>query len=151
MRRGPPPRKRSSTKAPSPCAAHHRRPSAGAEMTPTDELRSLLEREQRRPHGDSTHVVLRPVDRVDDPAASSGAGVGLPVLLAQDRVAGVELGEPRADRLLSRAVRLGDRRQVRLRVHHEVLREEPIHRDRVCDIRQGERKVEIGGHAAAWY
>ena len=53
--------------APEPRAAHQRRPRAGAETTATWHTTPTLEGEQRRPDGNSAHVVLRPVDRVDDP------------------------------------------------------------------------------------
>ena len=53
---------------PSPRAAHHRRPSAGADTTPTITPRSAMgERDQRRPHRDAADEAGRPVDRVDDP------------------------------------------------------------------------------------
>ncbi len=48
----------------------------------------LLEGQQRRPHRDPAHVVLGPVDRVDDPAPPALGCFGRAVLLAHDRVAG---------------------------------------------------------------
>ena len=63
----------------------------------------------------------------------------------------MQLGEALADRFLDGAVRLGHGRQIRLGVDHEILGQEPIHRDDIRDVRQGEREIEVGGHVAAWY
>ena len=50
-----------------PRTAHQRRRERRRRDDPEDELAVLLERDQRRPHGDPAHVVLGAVDRVDDP------------------------------------------------------------------------------------
>ena len=152
MRRGP---------AAAQAVVGHERALAAGRPPPAPERRrrdhtdhklvSLLQCQQRRPDGDPADVVLRAVDRIDDPAASAGAGLGLPVLLAKDRVAGVPLGEALADRFLDGAIRFGDRRQIRLGLDHEIVGLEAIHRDRVRHVSQGERKIEIVGHGAGWY
>ena len=59
--------------APVPCAAHQRRPSAGADDQPDDHLVALHERDERGPHRHAADEVLRAVDRVDDPAARAVA------------------------------------------------------------------------------
>jgi hypothetical protein len=72
-------------------------------------------------------------------------------LLAEDGVARMPFGEARPDRLFDGAVRLGDGGEVGLGIHDQIVGEEPIHRDRVRDVSEGEREIEVSRHAAAWY
>ena len=55
-------------KAPPPRVAHQRRPSIGADTTPSTSSPSSSSAEQRRPRRRAPQVRLRAVDRVDDPA-----------------------------------------------------------------------------------
>ena len=107
----------------------------------------LLERDQRRPHGNPARVVPRPVDRVDDPPAPSRAGRAL--LLAEDRVAAALGAEHRPQLVLDLAVGLRHRRQVGLRLDDEVTGAEARERDRVRRVREPQRELEIRAHLAA--
>ena len=133
-----------ATHAPSPRSAHQRRPSAGAEMTATSTRPPPLEREQRRPHRDAANVVLRPVDRIDDPAHLAAVVASL---LAEHALPGPFAGDERPDRLLGRTVRLRHRRQIGLRLHPQVESAKPPERDRVRGVRRPMREGEIGAHA----
>ena len=73
-----------------------------------------------------------------------GRGRGA-VLLADDRVPRTDRGEPLPQRPLDRAVGLGDRGQVRLRLDDEIVRAIAGERDRVGEIGQLERKREVVG------
>ena len=95
-----------TAQAPSPRAAHQRRPSAGADTSPTSTTAVALEREQRAPDRDAAHVVHRPVDRVDDPARRAAV---VAELLAVDALARALARHEGADRLLGGAVGLRDR------------------------------------------
>ena len=50
-----------------PRIAHQRRPSAGAEASPSTHFALPLECQQRRPDRHAAHVARRAVDRIDDP------------------------------------------------------------------------------------
>ena len=79
------------------------------------DLAALLQRDQRRPDGNAPDEVLRPVDRVDDPAH-----LARPVpaeLLAEDAVRREGAAEDLDDRSLGLAVGPGDRRVVGLERH----------------------------------
>ena len=78
--------RRPSANDPSPRAAHHRRPSAGADTTPTTAPRSrCVERDQRRPHRDAADEAGGAVDRIDDPAPRRLGRALDAVLLAEQR------------------------------------------------------------------
>jgi hypothetical protein len=104
-----------------------------------------FERDQRRPHRDAARVVPRAVDRVEYPA--SRAATRSAPLLAEDRVVGPLVGEEPPELSLDRAVRLGHRRQVWLRLDRK-LRAEARQRDRVRRIGQVQREIEVGAHRA---
>ena len=133
-----------SAKAPSPRSAHQRRPSAGAETTPTVTRAGLLERDQCRPHGHSRarSCASRRSDRRS--SAASRCRRRPPPHRARrpsaaPRRASSDLG-------LDRAVGLGDRRQVRLRLERDA-RAEAAERQRVRGIGELERELEVGAHA----
>ena len=83
------------------------------------------EGDQRGPHRHSADKVLGAVDRVDDPAAGTVAGTS--ELLTEHGVTGTGTGQLAADGLLGGLVRIGDRRQIGLRLDLEVERFEPAH------------------------
>jgi hypothetical protein len=109
----------------------------------------LLQREQRRPPGHAADVVLRAVDRVDDPAARA-APLGAE-LLPEDGVAGARGGEPLADELLGGLVGLGDRREVRLRLDAQVVGPEAAERDLVGASDELEGEGEVGVDAGTLF
>ena len=76
----------------------------------------LDQRDQRGPDGHAAHEVLGAVDRVDHPVAVRLAGGA--EFLAGDGVARPGARQVRADRFLGGLVRVGDRGQVRLGLHH---------------------------------
>jgi len=100
-----------------------------------------LEAQQRRPHRDPSDVALRAVDRVDDPATLAPAGAA--ELLADDRVAGPGRGESLTQEALDGAVGLGDRGQVGLGFHGQVVGQEAAERDLVGQPGQLEGESEI--------
>ena len=108
-----------------------------------DDLAVRLEGEQRCPHGDPAHEVLRAVDRVDDPAHVGGA-LGAE-LLAEEPPVGERAAQSGHDRLLGFAIGLGDRRVVGLDRDVEVAGV-VLHRDAAGGARGvgggGERPVE---------
>ena len=134
-----------SAQAPSPALAHQRRPSAGAETSPTLDPALALEREQRPPDGDAADVVPRAVDRVDDPAVWRAV---VAELLAEHALAGPPAGDERADRLLGRPVGLADGRQVGLRLDAQVGGAEASERDRVGGVGELVREAEVGAHGS---
>ena len=78
------------------------------------------ESDQRGPHGYAAHVVLGPVDRVEDPAASRARPLGVAELLADHGVVWPLLGQPGAQHHLGRAVGIAHGRQVGLGLDDEV-------------------------------
>ena len=72
----------------------------------------------------------------------------IPELLAEDRVARPRLRKPLAQRPLDRVVGLGNRRQVWLGLHRQILGEVALERDRVGDIGQRQGQREVIGHGA---
>ena len=108
-----------------------------------DDVVPVEQGDEGGPDRHPAHVVLRPVDRVDDPAASSRAC--LAVLLAEHGVVGPAGGELLADGALDRAVRLGHRRQVRLRLDDEVGGAEAGHGDPVRQAGELEGEGEVVG------
>ena len=86
--------------APSPRPAHHRVPSAGADTTPTSMPPSRSTAISVAQTGDAAHEVMRPVDRVDDPARLGVSAPGVALLLAQHGVIRVRLGDALAQQRL---------------------------------------------------
>src|SRR5690606_27922983 len=91
---------------PGPGASPLRRPPATAACGRGDQAHHALvpvdDADDRDPDGHAADVVLRAVDRVDDPAAVGGAGGA--VLLPDDGVPNAGARELGADGLLARAV-----------------------------------------------
>jgi len=103
--------------------------------------------DQRRPDGDAANVVLRPVDRVDDPRALAGAGrTGF---LADDRVVRPFGGEGSPYGVFDRAIRVGDGGQVGLGLDEQVGGEEAREAQRVRRVGEGMREREIARPLAA--
>ncbi len=75
---------------------------------------------------------------------SSGGALGRAVLLAEHGVAGALGCEERAERRLDRAVGVGHRRQVGLRLDDEVTGAEARERDRVGHVGEPQGEVEVG-------
>ena len=100
-----------------------------------------LERDQRRPDRDPAHEVSRAVDRIDDPARGRLVPAAL---LAEETLARPLLGDHRPQRLLHRAIGVGDGRQVELRVDAEVGGAETRQRKRVGEVGELVREGEIG-------
>ena len=103
---------------------------------------AALAGDQRPPDRDAAHVVVRPVDRVEDPARLAALG-GLPaaLLLAEDGVRRIALGDAFAQQRLDLAVGGRHERPVRLALDG-VRRPVVAHRDRIGRVRQfeGERE-----------
>ena len=133
--------------APWPRAAHQRRPSAGAETSPTTGWSSLHQRDQGRPDRHPADEVLGAVDRVDHPLSLAGAGGGLggAELLPQHPVAGPGPGQRGPQRLLYRGVGVGHRREIRLGLHVEVQCPEPGRGDRVGGVCEHMRQRQVVG------
>jgi len=99
------------------------------------------QRDQRRPDGDATDEVLRPIDGVDDPGAFAGAGRA--GFLADDRVVRPFGGEGSPYGVFDRAVRVGDRGQVGLGLDEQIGGEEAREAERVCRVGQGMREHKV--------
>jgi hypothetical protein len=119
----------------------------GCGHQPDDRLVAVEQRDQSGPHGHAADEVLRPVDRVEDPAA--GAVPRRPELLAHDGVAGTGPAEGDPEHLLDGAVGVGHGGQVRLGVDLQVLCPEPLQADGVGLVGQHVRQSHVLGKAAA--
>ena len=119
-------------------------PSAGADTSPTTGWSPSISAIRVRPDRHAADEVLGAVDRVDHPlpVARPGRRRRHAELLAEHAVARAGAGQRRAERLLHRGVRVGDRGQVGLRLDVQVEGPEPGHRDRVGGVGEqvGERR-----------
>jgi len=77
------------------------------------------QRNECRPDRNPAQVVLRPVDRIEDPGALRTAAHS--ELLAEDSVARALSGKDPAQALFDCLVGFGDRGEIRLRLDHEVV------------------------------
>ena len=127
------------------------RPPATSEQRRADDadLDAVLDHEpdERRPDRHAADEVRRTVDRVDDPAARTPAGVL--ALLAVYGVARTAAAQQATDRLLDGGVGVGHLAEVRLVRDPQVLGAEPAHRDRVGVVRQHVGQAEIVGEVLA--
>jgi hypothetical protein len=114
-------------------------PERGRRHDADDDLAVALERDQRRPDRQPARVLLRTVDRVEPPA---DVRLRDAVLLAGDGLAALAV-DALAERLLDRTIRLGDRREVGLRLDREVECAIPLQRERVRVVRERERVLEV--------
>ncbi len=121
-----------------PPAPAHR----GGARHPDDDLAVYLEGEQRPPYRHPAHEVLGAVHRVDHPSAP-GVGTDEPLLLAEYRVAGPGLGQPRTDHRLHGGVGVGDRGGIGFRLDAQVNGLETGECDCVGGVREGEGEGEV--------
>ena len=135
--------------APSPADAHQRRAIAGAETTPATTRPFSSSADERGEDRDAADVVLRAVDRIDDPAPRADAGRA--EFLADDAVLRALRAEALADHPLHRFIGLGDRRHVDLRAHGQRGRLIVTHRDDVGRVGHRQRELEVGIHAGGDY
>ena len=126
----------SSARPPASCEGRSRHDT-------NDDLTLLDERDEGCPHRDSSNVVLRAIDRIDDPSPGSGA-LRRAELLAEHAVFGPLAGDHPAKGCLGRLVGLGDRGEVGLRLDLEVEGAESLHRDDVGGIGHAQGEIEIG-------
>ena len=106
----------------------------------------VLQGDQRRPRLVATHEAPRAVDRIDDPAPGRVPIADDSELLADDRVVGAFCTDALAGVAFDGPVRLGHRRQVRLRVDLEIVGTKPLHGDAVGDVCQLEREGKVVSH-----
>jgi hypothetical protein len=129
-----------------------RRPPAAAERgrrdDAEDDLAVPLEREQRRVDRDAADVALRAVDRIEDPADRRGS-LGAALLLTVHGLTGPLPFQPLADRALDSPVRVRDRGQVGLRLDPKVGGPEARQRDRVGEVDERMRELEVCVHGSS--
>ncbi len=129
--------------APSPRAAHQRRAERGRRDDAAHEMALALERDQRRPDRDPAQEVPRAVDRVDDPADVASV---VALLLAEHAFTRPVARDAIAQHALGRAVGVGDRREVGLRLDVQVARAKARQRQRVGGVCKLECVGEVGVH-----
>ena len=131
--------------APAPRSAHQRRRQGRGRHDAELHDAFRFERDEGRPDRDAARVVARAVDRIDEPAARARALGAL--LFSQDRVAGAFVGEDAAKLGFDRAIRLGHRSKVGLRLDASPERKR---RKRECvgSVGESERELEVGAHAS---
>ena len=100
-------------------------PDRGSGDDADDERARVLEADERRPDRHAAHVVLRAVDRVDDPAILTVDRAGLVVEFLTDDGVISHPGEPLAKCPLDRVIGLAHGREVGLGRDVQILRPEP--------------------------
>ena len=100
-----------------------------------------LERQQGGPDGHPADEVLRPVDRIENPAPGAAAGIAL--LLAEHGVTGPLGAEPLAYQRLGGQIGIADGCGVRFRIDLQVQRLVAIGRETVHLVGDRERQTEV--------
>ena len=132
-----------SRHAPSPRAAHQRRPSAGADARPHTTCPSRSSAISVAQTGMPREKFLVP--SIGSTIQRDGSAV-VAFLLAEHALAGPLARDPLTQHALGRAVGIGDRRQVRLRLDVQVGRTKTRQRQRVGGVGKLESVGEVGVH-----